>query len=304
MSLLFNLSASIDRFRGFFSYIPERFSSFGWTDALDILYLSAILFFLIVFMRDRQLGGAVVGILVWSAIYGLSCLLDLTAVKTLLGSFFSIGVIAIVILFHSEIREMLGRIGTDSFRNIRSTLSSEKQHKQNVYDESIDAIAQAVSELSRLKTGALIVFERNDQLSDIVRSGIEIDAKVTSYLIRNIFFDKSPLHDGAVVIRERRLCAAGCLLPLSRRSDLSQSFGTRHRAAIGMSENSDALIVIVSEETGIISVAYRRRIRRNFNYTTLKNFLYRVMFNLGDVDAEGEVEEKNETAEQEEIYEE
>jgi diadenylate cyclase len=157
-------------------------------------------------------------------------------------------------------------------------------------DESIDAIAQAASELSRLKTGALIVFERNDQLGDVVRSGIEIDAKVTSYLLRNIFFDKSPLHDGAVVIRDRRICAAGCLLQLSRRSDLDPSLGTRHRAAIGMSENSDAIVIVVSEETGIISVAYRRQITRNFTYSTLKAFLYKVMLNQSD-DAL-EIEEK------------
>ncbi len=292
MSFLYCLSASFDRFRGFFSYIPERFSTIGLTDVIDILYLTIILFFLVSFLRDRQIGGALIGILVWSVIYGISCLLGLTVVRTLLGSVFSIGVIAIVILFRPEIRDMLERIGTDSFRNIRSTLSAEKQHKQLTQDESIDAIAQAASELSRLKTGALIVFERNDQLGDVVRSGIEIDAKVSSYLLRNIFFDKSPLHDGAVVIRERRVCAAGCLLQLSRRSDLDPSLGTRHRAAIGMSENSDAIVVVVSEETGIISVAYRREIKRNFNYSTLKAFLYRVMLNQTEGDPESETLEK------------
>ena len=298
MNLLFCLSMSVDRFFGFFSYIPQRLSTMGLTDVVDILYLTVILFFLVSFLRDRQVGGAVIGILVWSVIYGISCLLDLTAVRTLLGSVYSIGVIAIVILFRNEIRDMLGRIGTDSFRNIRSTLSSEKQH-QLTHDESIDAIAQAASELSRLKTGALIVFERGDQLGDVVRSGIEIDAKVSSYLLRNIFFDKSPLHDGAVVIRERRICAAGCLLQLSRRSDLDPSLGTRHRAAIGMSENSDAIVVVVSEETGIISVAYRREIKRNFNYSTLKAFLYQVMLNQTEDDPEQdavEMEEKNEKA--------
>ena len=258
-------------------------------DFFDILYLSVILFFLMCYILERHVGGAFIGILVWCAMYGVSCLLDFTAVKTILGSVFSLGVLVIIVLFQPELRQMLGRMGTDSFRNLYTTISGEKQHKMPMQDESIDAIAQAASELSRLKTGALIVFERNDQLGDVIRSGIEIDAKVTSYLLRNIFFDKSPLHDGAVVIRDRRICAAGCLLQLSRRSDLDPSLGTRHRAAIGMSENSDAIVIVVSEETGIISVAHRRQITRNFTYSTLKAFLYKVMLNQSD-DIAGDTE--------------
>ena len=282
MNHLFCLSTAFDRFVGFFSYIPQCFASMKAVDFFDILYLSVILFFLVCYVLERHIGGAFIGIAVWSVIYGVSCLLDFTAVRTILGSVFSIGILVIVVLFQPELRQMLGRVGTDSFRSIYSTFSAEKQHKALMQDESIDAIAQAASELSRLKTGALIVFERNDQLGDVVRSGIEIDAKVSSYLLRNIFFDKSPLHDGAVVIRDRRICAAGCLLQLSRRSDLDPSLGTRHRAAIGMSENSDAIVIVVSEETGIVSVAYRRQITRNFTYSTLKAFLYKVMLNQTD----------------------
>ena len=292
MNHVFFLTAAFDSFKGFFSFAPTCLSSIGATDVFDILYLSVILFFLVCYVLERHIGGAFVGILVWGVMYGVSCLLDFTAVKTILGSVFSIGVLAILVLFQPELRQMLGRMGTDSFRSIYSTLSSEKQHKTPMQDESIDAIAQATAELSRLRTGALIVFERNDQLGDVVRSGIEIDAKVTSYLLRNIFFDKSPLHDGAVVIRDRRICAAGCLLQLSRRSDLDPSLGTRHRAAIGMSENSDAIVIVVSEETGIISVAYRRQITRNFTYSTLKAFLYKVMLNQSDGSLEIQVEDE------------
>ena len=296
MNQLFCLSTAFERFRGFFSFVPECFASMGAVDFFDILYLAVILFFVVCYVLERHIGGAFVGILVWGVIYGVSCLLDFTAVRTILGSVFSIGVIVVIVLFQPELRQMLGRMGTDSFRSIYTTLSSEKQHKTPMQDESIDAIAQAASELARLKTGALIVFERNDQLGDVIRSGIEIDAKVTSYLLRNIFFDKSPLHDGAVVIRDRRICAAGCLLQLSRRSDLDPSLGTRHRAAIGMSENSDAIVIVVSEETGIISVAYRRQITRNFTYSTLKAFLYKVMLNQSDdaLEAEGKEADANE----------
>ena len=285
MHQVFCLSTAFERFRDFFAFIPECFSSLSLIDVFDVLYLSVILFFVVCYILERHIGGAFFGILVWGVIYGVSYILDFTTVRTLLGSVFSIGILVIIVLFQPELRQMLGRMGTDSFRNIYSTLSVEKQ-KTPMQDESIDAIAQAASELSRLKTGALIVFERNDQLGDVIRSGIEIDAKVSSYLLRNIFFDKSPLHDGAVVIRDRRICAAGCLLQLSRRSDLDPSLGTRHRAAIGMSENSDAIVIVVSEETGIISVAYRRQITRNFTYSTLKAFLYKVMLNQSDDVAE------------------
>lgn len=288
MNMTFFLTVGLDRMRDFFSCVPGYLSEIGPRDILDILYLSVILFFLMSFLRERRAGGFLVGILIWTLIYGISILLDLSAVKTVLGAVFAVGVVALVIIFQPELRDMLGRIGIYSFRNLRSTLSSEKQNKQLSHDDSLDAICQAAAELSRLKTGALIVFERNDQLGDVIRSGIEIDAKVSSYLLRNIFFDKSPLHDGAVVIRERRICAAGCLLQLSRRSDLDPSLGTRHRAAIGMSENSDAVIVVVSEETGIISVAYRRQITRNFNYYSLKAFLYKVMLNQTDEEGQSE----------------
>lgn len=296
MNHIFFLQTAFDGFRGFFSFVPKCFASMGVVDVFDILYLSVILFFLLCYVIERHIGGAFIGIAVWGVIYGISCLLDFTAVRTIVGSVFSIGILVIIILFQPELRQMLGRMGTDSFRSIYSTLSAEKQHKTPMQDESIDAIAQATSELSRLKTGALIVFERNDQLGDVVRSGIELDAKVTPYLLRNIFFDKSPLHDGAVVIRDRRICAAGCLLQLSRRSDLDPSLGTRHRAAIGMSENSDAIVIVVSEETGIISVAYRRQITRNFTYSTLKSFLYKVMLNQSDETVE--MQEKEEEADE------
>lgn len=282
MNQNFCLSAGFDRLLAFFEYIPAQLTSIRGRDILDVLYLSVILFFVLSFLRERRAGGFLIGIAVWGLIYGVSTILELTSVRTVLGAVFAVGVVALVIIFQPELRDMLGRIGSDSFRSLRTTLSTEKQNKQLMHDDSIDSICQAASELSRLKTGALIVFERNDQLGDVIRSGIEVDAKVSSYLLRNIFFDKSPLHDGAVVIRERRICAAGCLLQLSRRSDLDPSLGTRHRAAIGMSENSDAVIVVVSEETGIISVAYHRQITRNFSYATLKSFLYKVMLNQTD----------------------
>ena len=291
MQFSFLLSGGLDRFKEFLRYIPSRLSSVGFFDILDIVYLAAILFFLFNFLRQRRVSGYLVGIAVWAAVYGVSSILDLLAVKTVLGAVFATGVVALLIIFTPEIREMLGRMGTDSFRGLKSRIVGDKQGGQVIHDESIDAVCQAAVDLSRLKTGALIVFQRSDSLEDVIQSGIEIDAKISPYLIRNIFFDKSPLHDGAVVIRDHRICAAGCLLQLSRRSDIDPSLGTRHRAAIGMSENSDAVIIVVSEETGIISVAFRRKITRNMTLSTLKTFLYKTMLNQLDEQTDDENEE-------------
>ena len=285
------LSSGMDRFRDFLHYIPTRLSEISVFDVLDVIYLAAILFFVFNFLRQRRVSGYLIGIAVWAVAYGVSSIFDLLAVKTVLGAVFATGVISLIIIFTPEIRDMLGRLGSDSFRDLKSRFAGEKQGGQVIHDESLDAVCQATVELSRLKTGALIVFERGDQLGDVIRSGIELDAKISPYLLRNIFFDKSPLHDGAVVIREHRICAAGCLLQLSRRSDIDPSLGTRHRAAIGMSENSDAVIIVVSEETGIISVAFRRQITRNMTYSTLKSFLYKNLLNQSEEPEENNGEE-------------
>lgn len=294
MQFSFLLAEGFNRFKEFLRYIPTRMSHINFFDILDVLYLAVILFFLFNYLRQRRVSGYLIGIAVWAAAYGISSVLDLLAVKTVLGAVFATGVVGLIIIFTPEIREMLGRMGSDSFRGLKNKLVGEKQGGQVIHDESIDAVCQAAIDLSRLKTGALIVFQRSDSLEDVIQSGIELDAKISPYLIRNIFFDKSPLHDGAVVIRDRRITAAGCLLQLSRRSDIDPSLGTRHRAAIGMSENSDAVIVVVSEETGIISVAFRRKITRNLTMSTLKTFLYKTMLNQQDEQTEDENEEGEE----------
>ena len=277
MPLTFTLAAGFDRFKGFLRYVPTRLSNIGIFDILDIVYLAVILFFVFNFLRQRRVSGYLIGIAVWAAAYGVSSVLDLLAVKTVLGAVFATGVIALIVIFTPEIREMLGRMGTDSFRGLKNRIVGDKQGGQVIHDESIDAVCQAAVDLSRLKTGALIVFQRSDSLEDVIQSGIELDAKISPYLIRNIFFDKSPLHDGAVVIRDHRICAAGCLLQLSRRSDIDPSLGTRHRAALGLSEMSDAVVIVVSEETGTVSVAEGGSLRRNFNFSSLKQELTRLL---------------------------
>ena len=132
-------------------------------------------------------------------------------------------------------------------------------------------------ELSRSRTGAIIVFERDTKLGDIIRTGVPIDATLNSYLLRNIFYEVAPLHDGAVVVRDFRICAAGCYLPLSQNPEITKEVGTRHRAAIGMSEASDAIVIVVSEETGTISTAINGALKRNYNYNLLRQELLQLL---------------------------
>ncbi len=182
-----------------------------------------------------------------------------------------------VIIYQQELRELVIKI-TGS----RAFVTKRSPENENALLHAIDAVSQTAVELSRTRTGALIVLERRVQLDDITRSGIEVDAKATPYLLRNIFFDKAPLHDGAVVIRQARVAAAACILPLTTRNDIDQDLGTRHRAAIGMSEVCDAIIIVVSEETGIISVAYKSELTRDHSFQSLHTFLTKKMIHSGD----------------------
>ncbi len=191
---------------------------------------------------------------------------------------FTFGVLLLfVIIYQQELRELVIKItGTRTF------VPKKTAEPSNAIANMIDAVAQTAVELSRTRTGALIVLERRVVLEDVIRTGIQIDAAATPYLMRNIFFDKAPLHDGAVIIRDARLVAAACILPLTVRGDVDQDLGTRHRAAIGMSEVSDAIIIVVSEETGIISLAYKSELTRDHSFQSLHSFLTKNMLQSGE----------------------
>jgi diadenylate cyclase len=154
----------------------------------------------------------------------------------------------------------------------------DQRNKRRLYSKAIDEICFAVGELARNKTGALIVISRTTKLDEIAETGIMINSDVNSFLIRNIFYDKAPLHDGAMIIRNFRIHSAGCFLPLSQKNDITKDLGTRHRAAIGMSENSDAVVIVVSEETGTISIAVDGKLRRNYDYNSLKQTLIKYLY--------------------------
>ncbi len=264
-------------FLAFFSYIGVAFSHFTWRDALDIALLSVILFFLFRFLTNRKAGVLLVGIAVCTIILLVSGLLELKAVYFIFSGLFRIGALALIIIFQPEIRDALEKIGSGSLGGIMSIRESSKRRR--AYSAAIDSICVAVKELSASKTGALIVMTRTTRLDEILQTGITINADVNSFLIRNLFFNKAPLHDGAIVIDNARIVAAGCLLPLTRRTDVDSDLGTRHRAAIGMSETSDAVIIVVSEETGTISVAYDCALMRDFTPESLKAFLLKKIAN-------------------------
>lgn len=257
----------------FFSSIGEAFSTFTLIDAIDILFLTAVCFFVLRFFKGRKAGAVMAGVAICLCILVAAYAVGLEATYFIFSGVFKIGALAIVIIFQPEIRDALEKIGSGSISGIRS-LGDQKKKKQ-LYYQAIDNICAAVSDLSRTKTGALIVISRTTSLEDVIQTGVPINADVNSFLIRNLFFNKAPLHDGAVVVDGARIAAAGCLLPLTRRFDIDGDLGTRHRAALGMSETSDAVIVVVSEETGIISIACECALTRNYTHDTLRSFLLR-----------------------------
>lgn len=227
-------------------------------DLIDILLISFLIYKAIGFLRDSRGGQLVKGLLILVVVSMLASILKLTITQWLITSVIDSLVIALAIIFQPELRRMLERVGRTNFTHSQGNANDE-------VSACIDAMSKALVTLQEKKTGALIVFERTTQLGEIIDTGTILDASASVSLINNVFFPKSPLHDGAVIIREGKIYAAGCILPLTQREDLSLQLGTRHRAAIGMTENSDAVVLVVSEETGIISIAVNGHITRNYN---------------------------------------
>jgi diadenylate cyclase len=200
----------------------------------------------------------------------ISDIFDMRATHFILKAVVNVGLIALLIVFQPELRSMLEKMGGESLKSFRGKLDKSTATQ---YKAVIGEICYAAESLSSSRTGALIVIEGSTKLGDVIKTGTIIDGQVSSFLLGNIFFNKAPLHDGAVVIRGLRILAAGCFLPLSTNPDIIKDLGTRHRAGIGMSENSDSTVIIVSEETGIISVAIDGELKRGFNREELEQFL-------------------------------
>ena len=275
------MSTLYDAFSGFLT----QFSSIGFFDVLDIAIVSVIFYYIYRFVRDRRAGKLAVGILLVFIAMMVSNLLGMSVLSFLIGNIVQVGMIGVVILFQSELRAFLEKVGGPSFIS-RNRKKDKKYMSQTV--QCIDAVVEAVTDFSAEKTGALIIFERSTKLGDVIKTGTVIDALPVAYMIKNIFFNKAPMHDGALIIRSTRLYAAGCFLPLSTNPEIIKDLGTRHRAGIGMSENSDAVVVIVSEETGVISVALDGHLTRHYDGAQLRRLLLRLMLSENDNDKNGE----------------
>lgn len=259
--------------------ITKYIHLFRWNDAVDLSIIILLGLYLLKFIRETRAGQLVKGITILIIIMQLSVWLELTAVHYLLETTMQVGMFAILVIFQPELRsilEQLGRSKAGSILNITSVISTEN----NSIDNSVDEIVKSAVNMSATKTGALIVIERDTRLGEIMTSGTKLNSNVSSALLETIFFHNSPLHDGAVIIRGDRIMNAGCVLPLTSNTNLSHELGTRHRAAIGISEVSDALVVVVSEETGKISLAINGTMSRNMTSETLKKALVKKLTNV------------------------
>ncbi len=228
--------------------------SVEWYDLIDIALVAMALYYCIRLVRKTRAFNLVKGIALLGLLYLVVSAFNMSASSFIFSQLFGDIVLVIILLFQPEIRHAIESFGRGDFRRVLSFLSKSDEKGSDEIRSSVSSISKAVSNMSEQKVGALIVVEGNTPLDEIVSSGSRIDSAITTPILENIFFPKAPLHDGAVIIRDNRIHSAGCILPLTQ-SEMSLELGTRHRAAVGMSENSDALIIVVSEESGQISVA-------------------------------------------------
>lgn len=268
------------------NYLIEPFSHIGLIDIIDILLLTVVFYYIYRFVRDRRAGKLALGLLLIIGLMVVSTVFDMRAFQFVFSNIYQIGLLAIVIVFQPELRAALEKVGGVTPLNGLKNLGSGDNRDLVALTHAVDNLCEAVCDLSLDKTGALIVIERTTKLGEYIKPGDEINATLSPLLLRNLFFNKAPLHDGAVIIRDMRIEAAGCLLPLSQNEEIDKDLGTRHRAGIGITEVSDAVVVIVSEETGVISVACGGDLKRNFNYNSLKNELLKYLtHNTGTLSA-------------------
>mgnify|MGYP006071297701 FL=1 len=244
-------------------------------DIIDMLMVIYLIYKALQLVRETRAMQLLKGLLLLVALYVVVNTLELGTMRYLMQMIFQFGVTALLIIFQPELRRMLETVGRAKLSNINvfNLGHVDDQARRMQWDSAISAICDAANSLSRTETGALMVIERTTKLGEIIKTGTVVDAVPSVELIGNLFFVNSPLHDGAMIIRDGKIYAAGCYLPLSENYEISRDLGTRHRAGLGMSENSDAIVIIVSEETGIISVAHNGVLTRNYTSETLSQLL-------------------------------
>ncbi|MCI5534524.1 MAG: diadenylate cyclase CdaA [Firmicutes bacterium] len=254
-------------------------SSVGITDVLDIAIITFLIYKLLGFIRETRAEQLAKGLLLLVVATVLSKWMHLYTLHWLLSGLISAGLVAIVVIFQPELRRALEYLGRSRITNVFGEVDKEEAKR------IVGQFVEAVDSMSASRTGALIVIEREISLNDIVETGTVIDSQITAQMIGTIFYEGTPLHDGAVIVRGDKLYAAGCVLPLTQNKELNKELGTRHRAGIGITENSDALVIIVSEETGVISIAQNGKLTRFLDGKTIEKKLLNLYF-------EGETEQK------------
>lgn len=253
-------------------YLLQEFKGkvvlFGISDVVDIAIMAFLIYKVIMLMRRTNSGAVAKGVLLLLFALGVSTFFHLNTVSYLLQQLMVWGVVALVVIFQPEIRRFLEQMGRTSLGKVFTP-----EEARNELDSAITQAVDAYMSLSKSKTGALMVFERKNMLDDAIKTGTALDCTVNAELLKNIFWNKAPLHDGAVIVRAGRIVGAGCMLPMSGNVNLSRELGMRHRAGIGASEHTDAVVAIVSEETGSISVAVGGMLKRHLAPETLERLL-------------------------------
>lgn len=272
--------------QAFFDYILKYIQLIRITDIIDIFVVAIIIYYILAIVKETRAKQLIKGIAVVFAVFFISQWLHLNALNYILSATLQVGAFALVVIFQPELRNLLERMGRIKVGRLidfgSDTLNGE-------LERSIESIAIAAEDMSATKTGALMVIEGETKLGEYISTGTVLDASVSSALLENIFVPNTPLHDGAVIIRGNKIITAGCLLPLTSNTNLSRDLGTRHRAAIGLSEVTDAVIVVVSEETGKISVAREGSLTRNLSGEALTRLLARILLKPQNDDAIGKI---------------
>ena len=255
------------------SFTSINTNNFEWSDVAEIIILSVLIYHIMLWIKTTRAWSLVKGFVVILVFLLLAVFWEMDTILWLAGNIFDIGIIALVIVFQPELRKALEQLGQKNIITDILGLDNSKEKEDVFNDRTADAIVKACVEMSKVKTGALIVIENNVPLGEYERTGINLDAQISSQLLLNIFEHNTPLHDGAIIVRGNRIVSATCYLPLSDNMTLSKDLGTRHRAAVGISEVSDAMTVVVSEETGAISITQYSEIRRNVTAEELRKQL-------------------------------
>ncbi len=276
----------LERLQGYLNSFKTYSTNMVWGDLIEIFIIAILVYYILAWMKTTRAWALLKGLIVIGGFMVIAVIMEMKTILWIGEKVLGFAVIALIIVLQPELRKALEELGNKNlFWDFTGKLpfDSRKRVDESVLSErSINEIAKACTEMGRARTGALIVIERSESLREYARTGIDVDAVVTSQLLINIFEKNTPLHDGAVIISENRVAAATCYLPLTDNLNLSKDLGTRHRAAVGISEVTDSLTIVVSEETGRISIASGGELTRNLDQEKLRTMMRRIVMKVGD----------------------